>query len=140
MPFSSYSFKYSHPLEFIYSDLWGPSPITGNGEYRYYIHFTDHFSHFIWIFPLHKKSDALFLFILFKLLIEKLLGLQIKQLQSDGGGEYKKFKHFLTSNGILHYFSSPYTHAQNGLAECMHRHLVEIELTLFARASVPLSY
>lgn len=66
--------------------------------------------------------------------------LPITQFQSDGGGEYKKLTSFLTSHGITHWFSCPHTHAQNGLAERKHRHLVETELTLLGRAYVPQNY
>ena len=130
----------NHPLELLHSDLWGPSLVTATSGHRYYIHFIDHFSRFMWVFPLHHKSNALSVFILFKSQIEKLLGLPIKQLQTDGGGEFKKFSSFLASNGISHPFSCPHTHAENGIAERKHRHLVETGLTLLARASIPLYY
>lgn len=140
LPFYSSFSRCTRPLELIHSDLWGPAPITATGGYRYYIHFTDHFSRFMWVFPLFKKSDAMAVFVSFKLHVEKLLGFQITQLHSDGGGEFKKFKHFLALNSITHRFSCPHTHAQNGLAERKHRHVVETGLTLLARSSLPSHY
>ena len=94
----------------------------------------------MWVFPLFKKSDALAVFVSFKLHVEKLLGFQITQLHSDGGGEFKRFKHFLALNGITHRFSCPHTHAQNGIAERKHRHVVETGPTLLARSSLPSYY
>ena len=128
------------PFELVHLDLWGPSPVPGINGHKYYIHFTDHFSRFVWIFPLHRKSDALSIFISFKARIEKFFGYPIKQLQTDGGGEYKKFKQFLDAHGITHRFSCPHTHAQNGLAERKHRHVVETGLTLMAQASLPTTF
>lgn len=64
----------SGPLELLHSDLWEPSPVSATRGHQYYIHFTGHFSHFLWMFPLHQESDALSVFISFKLHVEKLLG------------------------------------------------------------------
>ena len=47
---------------------------------------------------------------------------------------------FLTSNGILHRYSCPYTYEQNGLAERRHRTIVEHGLTLLASASMLMKY
>lgn len=52
----------------------------------------------------------------------------IKVLQSDGGGEYisASLHQFMSSKGIIHHKSCPYTPDQNGLAERKNRHLVKI--------------
>jgi len=57
---------------------------------------------------------------------EKASGKEIKLLQSDGGGEYinQGFKKYLEGAGIQHRVSTPYSPAQNGLAERMNRTLV----------------
>ena len=66
----------------------------------------------------------------------------IKTLRSNGGGEYtsKSFESFLTSNGINHQISCPYTPQQNGLVERKHRHLIETTITPLSQASLPSSY
>jgi transposase InsO family protein len=78
------------------------------------------------------KSEVYECFIKFKLLVEKKFSSSIKQLQSDGGGEYTSlhFQSFLTKNGIVHRKSCPYTSQQNGLAERKLRHILETGLTL----------
>ena len=47
---------------------------------------------------------------------------------------------FLTENGIQHRLICSHTHHQNGVAECQHRHIVELALTLFSLAKLPLHY
>ena len=66
----------------------------------------------------------------------------IKILISNGGGEFtsKSFESFLSSNGIQHQISCPYTPQQNGLVERKHRHLIETTITLLSQASLPSTY
>jgi hypothetical protein len=104
--------------------------------------FIDNHSRFTWIYPLNHKSEIFACFVKFKSLTENLLSKKIKSFQSDGGGEFTSnlFKQYLSSNGILHRISCPYTTAQNGLAERKHRYIVETGLTLLAHSHLPLSY
>jgi hypothetical protein len=63
-------------------------------------------------------------------------------LRSDNAKEYfsAPFKSFLTSHGIIHQSSCPHTPQQNGVAECKHRHIVDIALTLLVNAKAPLKF
>ncbi|KAF7802369.1 histone deacetylase [Senna tora] len=65
---------YNTPLELIYTDLWGPSPIKSRNGASYYISFIDACSRFTWIYPLKLKSDALKAFVDFKKMIELQTG------------------------------------------------------------------
>lgn len=76
----------------------------------------------------------------FKTLVENQLGTKIKAFQSDGGKEYAPITKYLSSQGIVHRFSCPYTHEQNGMAERKHGHITELGLALLANASMPLKY
>lgn len=136
MPYSSSATTVTKPLELIFSDVWGPSPILSHLDFHYYIQFLDVYSKFTWIFPMKAKSDALSIFIAFKANIEKLLGFKIITFQSGNGGEYLAFKSFMLNNGITHRFSCPYAHQQNGASEQKHRHIVDSGLTLLAHASL----
>jgi hypothetical protein len=112
------------------------SPITSNSGFKYYVIFVDDYSRYTWLYPLHTKSVVYECFIKFKILVEKQFPSSIKQLQSDGGGEYTSlhFQSFLTKNGIVHKKSCPYTSQQNGLAERKLRHILETGLTLLAHS------
>jgi transposase InsO family protein len=110
--------------------------------FRYYVIFIDDFSRYSWLYPLSKKSDVLVSFMKFKSLMENQFSARIKQLQSDGGGEFmsKNFTSYLESNGIFHRISCPYTAQQNGLAERKNRHVVEMGLALLAQSGLPQSF
>ena len=41
LPFDSASIVTLAPLEIVYADLWGPSPVFSSNGYRYYVMFTD---------------------------------------------------------------------------------------------------
>ena len=55
------------------------------------------------------------------------MGLKVKQLKSDDGGEYKdeKLKEFCATNGIKLEKIVPKTPQQNGVVECLNRILNE---------------
>jgi hypothetical protein len=100
----------SQPLEIVHSDVW-TSPIQSISGYKYHVVFIDDWSRFTWIYPLHHKSEVFANFVKFKLLVENQFPTKIKQLQSDGGGEYTsiQFQSFLSQNGIVHKKSCPCT-------------------------------
>jgi hypothetical protein len=56
----------TQPLELIYTDVWGLSPVYSSSGNRYYVSFLDAFSHYTWLFPMNNKSDACAIFIQFK--------------------------------------------------------------------------
>lgn len=140
LPFFPSTSIVQHPLDLIYSDIWGPAPISSICGANYYIHFVDAFSRYTWIFPMKFKSEVSTIFLHFKNKVETFFERKIKSFHSDGGSEFKALSSIFSSSGITHRQSCPYTHEQNGSAERKHRHIVETGLTLLANASVPLSY
>ncbi|RVW87716.1 Retrovirus-related Pol polyprotein from transposon TNT 1-94 [Vitis vinifera] len=120
-PFLHSTSSYTKPLELIHTDLWGPASTPSSHGHQYYIHFID-------ATPVSLGSTCL------------NISHKIKAVQSDWGGEYRSFTQYLTSNGIIHRISCPYTHEQNGLAERKHRHIVEHGIALLAQASLPFKY
>ncbi|CAL9232750.1 unnamed protein product, partial [Arabidopsis halleri] len=55
LPFYSSTSTVSSPFQIIHSDLW-TSPILSLSGIRYYVLFLDQFSHFLWVYPLRKKT------------------------------------------------------------------------------------
>ncbi|GJS72786.1 ribonuclease H-like domain-containing protein [Tanacetum coccineum] len=56
LPFHSSDSIVEHCFDIIHSDLW-TSPIISSSGFKYYVLFLDHFSHYLWIYPLRSKSD-----------------------------------------------------------------------------------
>lgn len=99
-------------------------------------------SKYTWIFPLRHKSDVYSVFVKFKSLVENIFSTKIKILRSDGGGEFvnSHLASFLSSHGIFHQKSCPYTPQQNGVVERKHRHIIEVALTLISKSALPLRF
>lgn len=129
---------YNHPFELC--DLWGPAPEKSSGGFTYFLTCVDAYSRFVWVFPLRLKSDTLPQFIQFKTMVEMQFNCKIKTVQSDGGGEFRPFTKYLQELGIIHRFTCPHTHHQNGLVERKHRHIVETSLALLAQSTLPLKF
>jgi histone deacetylase 1/2 len=127
------------PLEQVFSDVWGPAPLS-MGKHAYYVSFIDDFSNFTWIYLLKKRSDVYQVFLNFQQYVERKFDRKIITMQTDWGGEYEKLNSFFQKVGISHHVSCPHAHQQNGSAERKHRHIVEVGLALLANASMPLKY
>jgi hypothetical protein len=140
LPFYSSQSQIKAPLELIYSDLWGPSPVLSRTGNKYYISFLDAYSRYTWLFPISHKNDAFPIFIQFQKYVERYFNLKIKSIQTDWGGEFRSISKFFDQCGIAHRVSCPHTHQQNGAIERKHRHIVETGLALLYHASVPLRF
>ncbi|GKD86283.1 ribonuclease H-like domain-containing protein [Tanacetum coccineum] len=87
LPFYNSESSVDSVFEIIHSDVW-TSPILSESGIKYYAIFLDHFSHFVWVYPLHKKSDLFDNFVSFRAYVNKQFNADIKALQCDHGGEY----------------------------------------------------
>ena len=136
-PFGESTLKSSSPLELVYSDVWGPAPVTSLDGYKYYVIFVDHFTKYIWLFPLQFKYDVFGTFVQFKNNVENYFKTNIVSVYTDGGGEFIKLKEFFLKCGISHLYTPPYTPQHHGTAERRHQHIVETGITLLHQASLP---
>ncbi|KAI5335957.1 hypothetical protein L3X38_026091 [Prunus dulcis] len=139
LPFTDTHIKTRIPFSRIHSDVWGPSHFKSLDGYRYFVSFLDECTGYLWLFPLVNKSEVFSKFLHFTAYVQNQFKATIKCLQSDGGGEYSShlFSKFLSSKGILHQVSCPYTPQQNGMAERKNRHIIETAITVLTEASLP---
>ncbi|KAH9681147.1 hypothetical protein KPL71_026853 [Citrus sinensis] len=114
-------------LDYIHSDIWGPSQVPSHGGARYFITFIDDFSRKLWVYILKHKSEALDKFKEWIALMENQIGRKIKRLRTDNGLEYcsNEFDEFCKRLGIARQKTVRYTPQQNGLAERMNKTLIE---------------
>lgn len=114
-------------LDYVHSDVWGPSKTSSLGGKHYYVTFVDDFSQSIWVYTLKKKDEVLGVFLKWKKMMETQTGKKIKRLRTDNGGEYKNevFNKVCEDEGIVRHFTVRHTPQQNGVAEGMNRTLLE---------------
>lgn len=86
-PFASSTIDSTTPLQLIHTNVWC-SLVMSFSHLRYYVIFIDNYSRFSWLYPLHNKSDVFVSIVKFKELVEYQFSCHIKQLESDGGGEF----------------------------------------------------
>ncbi|KAG8488067.1 hypothetical protein CXB51_018276 [Gossypium anomalum] len=97
-------------LEYIHSDLWGPSRVPSRGGANYMLTFIDDFSRKVWAFFLKQKSDVFSAFKLCK------------------------------SEGIVRHLTVRHTPQQNGVAERMNRTIMEKVRCMLSNANLPKSF
>ena len=57
-------------LDYIHSDLWGPSRVSSIGGARYFLSLIDDYSRKVWIYFLKNKSETFLKFKEWKILVE----------------------------------------------------------------------
>ena len=99
---------------------------------------------------LHKKSEALDGFKIFKAEVEKQCGKQIKIVRSDRGGKYYgrytedgkalgSFAKYLQEHGIVAQYTMPGSPDQNGVAERRNRKLLDMVRSMLSSSNLPKS-
>ncbi|KAE8720956.1 hypothetical protein F3Y22_tig00017808pilonHSYRG00163 [Hibiscus syriacus] len=114
-------------LDYVHSDVWGPSKTTSLGGTHYYVTFVDDFSRRVWVYPMKTNDEVLGFFLKGKKMMETQTGRKIKRLRTDNSGEYKNdpFLKVCEEEGIGRHFTVRGTPQQNGVAERMNWTLVE---------------
>ena len=128
LPLAQSSITSSTPLDIIFSDVW-TSPISSSHGFHYYIIFVDHYTKYIWLYLLRKKSDVLSTFVAFNQLIENYFATTIKTLYTDNGAEFLALRSFHATPGITHLTIAPHTPKHNGYSKSRHRHIVKTGLS-----------
>ncbi|KAI3505855.1 hypothetical protein L1887_28162 [Cichorium endivia] len=132
----------TRPLELLHMDLYGPSTVASINHKKYILVIVDDYSRFTWVFFLRLKSDTFTELKNFITSIELKIQLPVRRIRSDNGTEFnnKLIEEFLTSKGIEHNFSAPYTPQQNGVVERRNRTLVEAARSMLNFANLPLTF
>ncbi|KAH9669160.1 Integrase catalytic domain-containing protein [Citrus sinensis] len=72
-------------LEYVHSDVWGPTKTASIGGSHYFVIFVDDFSRCVWVYTMRVKDEVLEIFVKWKKLVETQTGRKIKVLRYDNG-------------------------------------------------------
>ena len=121
LPFGINNIKSTRPIEYIYSNVRGPTHTSFYKGFKCYAIFNDHYTRYYWLFPMILKYDITTIFPQLHVLLEKKFEFKITHLYSDNGGEYTSLKPYLDKYGISHLTTHSYTSQHNGISEHQHR-------------------
>ncbi|MBW0536227.1 hypothetical protein O181_075942, partial [Austropuccinia psidii MF-1] len=126
------------PGDLIIADLMGPYELSINRK-KYILMIQDAFSRVVVAIPLSDKSEAKSRLINWIRQFMNVTQHKIKTVRTDNGTEFKNFalNDFLTQHGIIHEYSMPYEHHQNGRIERTHRTIFEMACTSLIAAKLP---
>ena len=142
MAFKAKGYHATKPLELVHTDVCSPMRDQAKGGYEYFVTFTDDYSRYGFVYLMRHKSETFDKFREYKVEAKKQLGVHIKQLRSDRGGEYLygEFKFYLTQEGIVSQLSAPETPQQNGVVEMRNRTLLDMVRSMLSYSSLPISF
>ncbi|KAF7779129.1 hypothetical protein Agabi119p4_3474 [Agaricus bisporus var. burnettii] len=142
LPFPSSLNHNRSPLELVHSDLHGPLPVASHSGYKYWITFIDDATRFRAVYLLKAKSEAFEAFKVYKSWAETQLGVKLRALQDDKGGEYMSmaFISFTELAGIERRHSTRNRPQQNGLAERANRTMGERITAMLSESRLPGSF
>ena len=98
MKFAKAVHETQNQLDYIHSDLWGPSQVPSIGGVRYFLTLIDDYSRKVWIYFLKNKSETFLKFKEWKILVETQTSRKVKKLRTDNGLEFlsNDFNSFLS--------------------------------------------
>ena len=127
-PHKRRTWRRANKLELIHTDLCGPMDKSTllHGK-SYFMTFIDDCTRRSWVRLLAHKDEALECFKQWLAEVKRETGMKVKELKSDGGGEYvnSSFKEFLNVGGIRRQLIIARTPQQNGVAERINRTLID---------------
>lgn len=94
-------------LDYVYSDVWGPTQEQSLGGSRYFFIFIDVLSRKIWAYFMKQKSEVFGNFKIWIAEVENKMDRKVKYLRSDNGMEYTdgQFQKFCEEHGIQRHFT-----------------------------------
>ncbi|GJZ55954.1 retrovirus-related pol polyprotein from transposon TNT 1-94 [Tanacetum coccineum] len=129
-------------IDYVHSDLWGPSQVESLGGKRYFLSIVDDYSRRVWVYILRFKHEAFGKFKEWKQLVENQTGRTVKKLRTDNGLEFcnREFEQLCIESGIARHLTVAGTPQHNGVAERMNRTLMDKVRCLLILSGLPKTF
>ncbi|CAI7902011.1 unnamed protein product [Closterium sp. NIES-54] len=133
------------PLQNLHMDMWGPTPVSGIYQERYFLLVVDDYKRYTTVFPLRRKADVSGVLIPWIRATRHQLrerfwrDLPVRRLHSDRGGEFSSgfLEEFCRDEGIRQTFTLPASPQQNGIVERRNGLIMEVAHTFMIHAAAP---
>jgi len=130
--------KATKRLERVYVDLCGPMPVSSRSGNLYCMNLIDDFSGYVWAIPLRSKSEACPALQIWHKAVTVQTEDTLRILITDNGELVSKSTQtWCQTHGIDHQTTAPYTSAQNGRVERLHRTINEKARTMRLACNAP---
>ena len=114
--------KATQRLERVYVDFCGPKAVTSHARNVYSMNLIDDYSGYVWSVPIQSKAAAFPTLQIWHKAVTVQTNATLRILITDNGELVSNSMHtWCQSKGINHQLTAPYTSAQNGRAERLHR-------------------
>ncbi|CAI7735238.1 unnamed protein product [Closterium sp. NIES-53] len=133
------------PLQTLHMDVWGPAPVGGTDQERYFLLVVDDYTRYTTVFPLRRKADVISVLIPWirntrcQLRERFSREFPVLRLHSDRGGEFSfdLLAEFCQDEGIVQSFTLRASPQQNGIAERRIGLIMEVARTSMILAAAP---
>lgn len=115
------------PLDYVHSDLWGPTRTQSKDGAKFFISNIDDYSKRVWLYPLRNKGQAFNKFVEGKCIVENQARSRLKKLRIYNGLEFylNNFNNYYTKKGIQRHKTDVHNPQKNGVAKMMNITLLE---------------
>ncbi|CAI7917115.1 unnamed protein product [Closterium sp. NIES-54] len=133
------------PLQTLHMDVWGPAPVGGTDQERYFPLVVEDYSRYTNVFPLWRKADVSGVLIPWiratrcQLCERFSQDFPVLRLHSDRGGGFSSdlLAEFCRDEGIVQSFTLPASPRQNGIAKRRIGLIMEVVHTCMVHAATP---
>ncbi|GKB93701.1 retrotransposon protein, putative, ty1-copia subclass [Tanacetum coccineum] len=129
-------------IDYVHSDLWGPSQVESLGGKRYFLSIVDDYYRRVWVYILRFKHEAFGMFKEWKQLVENQNGRTVKKLKTDNGLKFcnREFEQLCIESGIARHLTVSGTPQQNEVAGRMNRTLMDKVRYLLIQSGFPKTF
>ncbi|CAI7808116.1 unnamed protein product [Closterium sp. NIES-54] len=132
-------------LQTLHMDVWGPAPVGGMDQERYFLLVVDDYTRYTTVFPLRRKADVSGVLIPWIRATRRQLrerfsrDFPVLRLHSERGDEFSSdlLAEFYRDEGIVQSFTLPASPQKNGIAERRIDLIIEVARTSMIHAAAP---